>query len=33
MGDINNVHTQVVGKFLKMDHLGGQDVEGLTRLK
>jgi hypothetical protein len=33
MGDINNAHTQVVGKFLKLDHLGGQDVEVLTRLK
>ena len=26
MGDMNNVHTKVVGKFLKMDHLGGQDI-------
>jgi hypothetical protein len=33
MGDMNNVHTEVVGKFLKMNHLGGQDVEGLTILK
>jgi hypothetical protein len=33
MGDTNNVHTKVVGKCLKKDHLGGQDVEGLTILK
>ena len=30
---MNNVQTQAVENFLKMDHLEGQDVEGLTILK
>jgi hypothetical protein len=30
---MKNVHTKAVGKFLKKDHLEGQEEEGLKILK